>query len=169
MAPENENLNEEFELVFDDADVITVPIDTTLSNPGEAADAKAVGDALALKADASSVVAITVNGEGPDLQGAILVDGTVYHGFMELGVPVLSPEGKEQQGFITVNGTEDDAYILRERPTRDSKMKARVYGEEVFPVYGSEEGNGGRLWYYIWVDGVWGWVAGGLSSFSEEK
>ena len=76
MAPENENLNEEFELVFDDADVITVPIDTTLSNPGEAADAKAVGDALALKADASSVIAITVNGEGPDLQGAILVDGT---------------------------------------------------------------------------------------------
>ena len=99
---------------------------------------------------------------------AILVDGTVYHGFMELGVPVLSPEGKEQQGFITVNGTEDDAYILRERPTRDSKMKARVYGKEVFPVYGSEEGNGGRIWYYIWVDGVWGWFSSANATFAGE-
>lgn len=76
---ENNNtndLNETFEEEFMDPSVVTVPIDTTLSNSGEAADAKAVGDALALKADASSVVAITVNGEGPDLQGAILIDGT---------------------------------------------------------------------------------------------
>ena len=70
------NMNETFTEEFADLSVITVPIDDTLSNSGEAADAKAVGDALALKADASSVVAITVNGEGPDLQGAILIDGT---------------------------------------------------------------------------------------------
>ena len=71
-----QDLNEGFEVEMDDANVITVPIDDTLSNSGEAADAKAVGDALALKADASSVVSITVNGQSPDNQGAILVDGT---------------------------------------------------------------------------------------------
>ena len=75
MAPENE-LNEVFEEELDEATVITVPIDTTLQNSGEAADAKAVGDALALKADISSVVQINVNGQEPDNQGNIIVDGT---------------------------------------------------------------------------------------------
>lgn len=77
MAPENDNLNEEVEVEVDDAAVITVPIDDTLSNSGEAADAKATGDALALKADKSELqTAITVNGQGADAQGAILIDGT---------------------------------------------------------------------------------------------
>ena len=71
------DLNEVIEEEIDDAAVITVPIDDTLSNSGEAADAKAVGDALALKADKSELqTAITVNGQGADAQGAILVDGT---------------------------------------------------------------------------------------------
>ena len=69
------DMNEVFELTMADAAVITVPIDDTLSNSGEAADAKAVGDALALKADVSSVVAIDVNGQGADNQGHILIDG----------------------------------------------------------------------------------------------
>lgn len=69
-----EDLNETFEEEIDDATVITVPIDSTLSNEGEAADAKAVGDALALKADKSELAtAITVNGQSADNQGAILV------------------------------------------------------------------------------------------------
>jgi len=71
-----DDLNEEFEEEMDDATVITVPIDTTLSNSGEAADAKAVGDALALKADASSITTIDVNGQSADLQGHIIVNGT---------------------------------------------------------------------------------------------
>ena len=70
------DLNEVFEEEMIDSEVITVPIDDTLSNSGEAADAKAVGDALALKADASSVVAISVNGQEADNQGHILIDGT---------------------------------------------------------------------------------------------
>ena len=78
MAPELDNeLNEQVEEVIDDATVITVPIDDTLTHSGEAADAKAVGDALALKADKSELqTAITVNGQGADAQGAILIDGT---------------------------------------------------------------------------------------------
>ena len=26
----------------------------------------------------------------------------------------------------------------------------------------------GKLWYYIWVDGVGGWIAGGISTFAED-
>lgn len=74
MAPE---LNEQVEQVIDDATVITVPIDDTLTNSGEAADAKAVGDALALKADRSELSAqVTVDGQEADAQGAILLYGS---------------------------------------------------------------------------------------------
>ena len=69
-------LNDLVEEVVSDAEVVTVPIDDTLTISGEAADAKAVGDALALKADASSVVSIDVNGQSADNQGHIIVDGT---------------------------------------------------------------------------------------------
>lgn len=72
----NEDLDEVFEEEMDDADVITVPIDATLSNSGEAADAAAVGAALALKADASAINTIKVNDESADNQGQILIDGT---------------------------------------------------------------------------------------------
>ena len=68
------NLNERVRQVVRDSEVITVPIDTTLTVSGEAADAKAVGDALALKADKSELqAAITVNGQAADQQGMILV------------------------------------------------------------------------------------------------
>ena len=70
------DLNEAVEVEVIDATVITVPIDDTLSNSGEAADAKAVGDALALKANLSDVVTIDVNGQAADNQGHILIDGT---------------------------------------------------------------------------------------------
>jgi len=72
----SENLNDTVTVLVEDASVITVPIDDTLQNSGEAADAKAVGDALALKADLNQVTGITVNGQSADNQGAILVDGS---------------------------------------------------------------------------------------------
>ena len=72
---DNDNLNEEVTMVIEDASVITTPIDDTLTVSGDAADAKAVGDALALKADISQITDVTVNGQSPDAQGAIIVTG----------------------------------------------------------------------------------------------
>lgn len=67
-------LNEAVRVTVQDAGVITVPIDATLTHSNEAADAKAVGDALALKADKSELQnAITVNGQEADAQGKIIV------------------------------------------------------------------------------------------------
>ena len=71
---QNEDLNEVVEEVVEDSPVMTVPIDDTLSISGEAADAKAVGDALALKADRSELqTQVNVNGQSPDSQGLIVL------------------------------------------------------------------------------------------------
>ena len=68
------DLNEVIEEFIEDASVITVNIDDTLTVSGDAADAKAVGDALALKADKSELqTAVTVNGQSADAQGSIIV------------------------------------------------------------------------------------------------
>lgn len=72
----SENLNEVFTIDFADSEVITVPIDDTLSNSGEAADAAAVGAALALKANAADIANIKVNQQQADNQGQIYLDGT---------------------------------------------------------------------------------------------
>ena len=69
------NPNEEVTVVVEDAEVITTPIDATLTISGDAADAKAVGDALALKADASAINTIKVNEQSADNQGQILLTG----------------------------------------------------------------------------------------------
>ena len=61
------NMNDVVEETVRDSDVITVPVDTTLTHSGEAADAKAVGDALDLKADKSELAqSIQVNGQSAD-------------------------------------------------------------------------------------------------------
>lgn len=54
----------------------SVPVDDTLSITGQAADAAAVGAALATKADISQVTGIKVNGQAADNQGLIYIDGS---------------------------------------------------------------------------------------------
>ena len=76
MSEINENMNEGFQMTMEDPSVITIKLDDTLTLEGAAADAKAVGDALALKADLSDIVGISVNGEDADAQGLVLIDGT---------------------------------------------------------------------------------------------
>ena len=100
-------------------------------------------------------------------EAAIRVDGEVYRGNQELGIPVKSPEGTEKIGTITVKGSDDNAWIVRQHSTRDSNMVARVYGGESFPCYGQETGGYGRVWYYIWVDGVWGWFSSTNATLAE--
>ena len=104
------NLNEEVEMVVEDASVITTPIDDTLTQSGEAADAKAVGDALATKADISQVTGITVNGQSPDAQGAILIDGDeipVTGGSEVMLADKLDELDGKTGADIPINGEED--------------------------------------------------------------
>lgn len=61
-------------------------------------------------------------------------------------------------GTITVTG---DASIVRQNADTNSPMVARVNAYEQYPYYEVKRGNTANLWYYIYVDGVWGWLSGG--------
>ncbi len=102
-------------------------------------------------------------------EAALLIDGKVYTGNSELGNPAASPEGNGQIGTITVNGTPKDAMIVRKKAGKQNGMVARAHGGDCYPCYGTEKMNNGRVWYYIWVDGVWGWFSSGSSTFTEGK
>ncbi len=100
---------------------------------------------------------------------ALLVDGTVYHSNEELGLPVESPEHTGKIGTVTIGGTTENAWIVREEETSKSHMVARVWGGETYPCYGTTTGEHDRDWYYIWVDGVWGWTSSAHSTFTADE
>jgi len=79
-------LNESVTFTVGSSTTLSVPVDTTLSIEGQAADAAAVGRALAQKQDAGSVV-ISVNGQVQDNQGQIEITGE--------DIPVDETEGAE--------------------------------------------------------------------------
>ena len=90
-----------------------VAIDDTLTVSGEAADAKAVGDALALKANLSDVITIDVTGQSPDLQGHIIIDGSDIK-MVSSGETTLKAAIEEQAaktGEDIVMGDEDSRTI----------------------------------------------------------
>ena len=100
-------------------------------------------------------------------KAGIIIDGVTYHGNEELGVPVTSPENSTQIGTVTIKGNEEDAVIVRKNAGTDNTMVARVYGKDSYPCYDYQILKNEKIWYYIWVDGVWGWVSGGLSTFTK--
>lgn len=82
------DLTEEVEYIVEDAEVIATPIDPTLSNSGEAAEAKAVGDAIAELTEEVADLGdrVSVNGVSA-VSGAITVYGT--------DIPVTDDDGAQ--------------------------------------------------------------------------
>ena len=145
------NMNEEVTMVVEDASVITTPIDDTLTISGDAADAKAVGDALALKADLSQVTGITVNGQQADAQGAILIDGdeipvsgsdatpmadkfAAIDALTGADIPIDAEEGADPiadvigdiQAALAVDSMDDSGFVMGTNITKDTARVFRI-------------------------------------------
>ena len=119
----NNDLDEVFEETMDDSTVITVPIDETLTHSGEAADAAAVGEALALKANAADINTIKVNAEEADNQGQIYIDGT--------GIPMSGTDATTLQEAIAAEQGKTGADI----PLTDEE-DADTVGEAIEELQG---------------------------------
>ena len=74
----------------------------------------------------------------------------------DLGYPSVSPSGKAPIGTVTIVG---DARLVRQKADPETDMVARVNDKEQYPVYDSKIGSTGKTWYYIYVDGAWGWIS----------
>ena len=106
------------------------------------------------------------------------VDGQIARGFInrdttavnngsgsystDIGEPSLSPYGGRKIGTIQVQGS---ARIVRQNAGQGYNMVARVAYPEKYPAYDSKIGTNGKTWYYIYVDGVWGWISDGVCNF----
>ena len=71
LTPTPEELIENIDMEVEDSNVVPMPIDPTLSNEGEAADAKATGDAIA----AISAVK-KVNAQSPNASGEVTLNAS---------------------------------------------------------------------------------------------
>ena len=81
----------------------------------------------------------------------------------DLGFPAVSPLGTTQIGTVTVTG---DGKIVRQNAGTEYEMVARVNSGEMYPAYSSKTGTNGRTWYYLYIDGVWGWISSGVVRFN---
>ena len=90
--------------------VESVVVDTTLTRAGQAADAKAVGNALAGKQEAGSYVK-KVNGTAPDAEGNLTLEGvTVSDDQVTAAVEAYFQDNpiKIPNAVLTVNGISPD-------------------------------------------------------------
>ena len=79
----------------------------------------------------------------------------------ELGDPPYNHKKETLQGHIRV---EKDNIIVRADADTAAGMVARAHLGDVYPFYTSKTGSTGKVWYQIFVDGVWGWISSGVTS-----
>lgn len=80
----------------------------------------------------------------------------------DIGEPEFGPQGQRKIGRVRIQG---EAKIVRQNAGPKAEMVARVNYPEEYPCYDRKTGDNGNVWYLIWVDGVWGWISSGVSTF----
>ena len=140
ITPTPEELVEEISMTVDDATVIPMPIDPTLSNEGEAADAKATGDAIAAVFSGASVngknfvsKAVTLYGSDiamSDDEGA----QTVVEAIESIGDKDASEIMYDSENLVSVKDAIDDI-----NEALDTELTAEEIDAICEEVFGGEE------------------------------
>lgn len=85
INPTPEELVENIDMEVEDSDTVPTPVDPTLSHEGEAADAKATGDAIAAIAAVKKVL-----NQSPDETGNVAINATQIPMSSEAGAQTIS-------------------------------------------------------------------------------
>ena len=140
VTPTPEELIEEISFTVDDASVVPMPIDPTLQNEGEAADAKATGEAIA-----GVINNLRVNGKAP-VDNAVTLFASDIALSSEEGSPTvlerledISDRGADDISYdadnqVTVKGALDDIYN-----TLDSELSQEQIDGIFDTVFGGDE------------------------------
>lgn len=139
-TPSVEDLVETMTLTVDDATVIPTPIDPTLSNAGEAADAKATGDAIAAVLNGA-----TVNGNSPTGKAFMVYAGDIpmsnAAGAQTVAQAIESAADKDAtdimydaENLVTVKDAIDDL-----KDSIDSELTTAEIDDILDEVFGGDE------------------------------
>lgn len=113
LNPTPEELVENIDMEVEDASVIPVPVDPTLSNEGEAADAAATGAAIA------AIVAVKkVNSTSPDGTGNVLLYATA--------IPMSNAAGAQTVAEAMVSVQAQTGDVIKYEEGEDDTIKAVV-------------------------------------------
>lgn len=135
-----EDLIETIDYQVEDATVIPTPIDPTLTIPGEAADAKATGDAIA-----AVFTGATVNGKAPTNKAFVIYATDIKlsneEGAQYVSEAIESALSQDASGviydtdnLITVKDALDDVY-----DTMDSELSEEAIDAILDDVFGGDE------------------------------
>lgn len=102
----SEELIEEVEIEVDDANVIPIPIDPTLTHPGEAADAKATGDAIRGMGQNMNINGVTAELDGTFHVYPANIPMSGEQGAQNLGQVVQDLQGRTGDDLLLEAGSE---------------------------------------------------------------
>ncbi len=87
------------------------------------------------------------------------VDGQPARGFISRDIatiPGFDPEPPGCIGYVRITGSELN---VRKKPGAEYEAVTMLYSGIEYPVYNTATASNGKLWYYVFVDGYWGWVS----------
>lgn len=82
----------------------------------------------------------------------------------DLGDPPYGPNGSCVIGHVIVS---TDNSIVRADAGVNYNMVARAHLSDRYPAYGTKRNENGKIWYNVFVDGVWGWMSEAVCYFEQ--
>ena len=94
------------------------------------------------------------------------VNGQPARGFIDRDIAIIPGFDPVPEGSIgTVRITQNELKVRKKAGT-EYDVVTMLYSGIAYPVYNTATASNGRTWYYVFVDGYWGWVSSASCTFT---